>query len=126
MAVDDTSMRFPHADAPSVLVVAPPSPHRESIVFLIVVEGFEVITEDVWPPVRPLSEFHCVVLDEAAVADIAHAHSDLVSIGRRLIFMHSNNNYVHRLDRAKLVLKPPLDRALIDAVVRAASGDTIH
>jgi len=102
------------------LVVAPPGPFRNAVLFLISVEGLVTAETDAWPPGQDTDGFHCVVVDETAIAKDTDAYADLATLGRRLVFLHSNTWETHGLDEAALVLKPPLARALIDAVVHAA------
>jgi DNA-binding response OmpR family regulator len=109
----------------TILVAAPGAELRQSIVFALEADGFEVDAHDtLGSAIAALgaSRSICLVVDENALGGHANGVGALRKVGLPVILLVDRMRTIPRLPRIKTLTKPLLGQRLIE-MVRGASGE---
>jgi hypothetical protein len=109
----------------TILVAAPGAELRQSIVFALEADGFEVDAHDTLGSAiaaSGASRSICFVVDENALGGHANGAMALKKVGLPVILLVDRLRAIPRLSRMKTLTKPLLGQRLIE-MVRGASAD---
>ncbi len=106
---------------PAVLVLARDGLFRESLEFVIGVEGCKVIVSGDWRRATA-GDFDCLVIDEHVLGKDFDGAGYLAGLGRQVILLSSRTLPVPALPNARRVSKPLRGSSLVDEI-RSALTD---
>ncbi len=105
--------------AQTILVAAPGRDLRESLVFALEADGFQVSAHS--QLTEALASAHskaaaCIVVDEKAVDNSPEGHAQLGGLGRPLVLLVDALAVIPEVPRLRVLTKPLLGRLLIETV----------
>ena len=99
----------------TVLVVAPESDLRRSLMFMLSAEGFTVETANAWPHACA-SDLHAVIVDDHALPKGFTGDDALVALDHKVVLLSGRSRAYPRLPAATVIHKPLLDHVVLNTL----------